>query len=66
MLYLETAAAQIAELVFKKGFVAKWSHALLVPFSGLIMVYIIIAICAFFFPNPAHGSAAGGGAEGGH
>lgn len=31
-----------------------------------IMVYIIIAICAFFFPNPAHGSAAGGGAEGGH
>lgn len=31
-----------------------------------IMVYIIIAICAFFFPNPAHGSAAGGGGEGGH
>lgn len=31
-----------------------------------IMVYIIIAICAFFFPNPAHASAAGGGAEGGH
>ncbi|KZM20600.1 uncharacterized protein EKO05_0010910 [Ascochyta rabiei] len=31
-----------------------------------IMVYIIIAICAFFFPNPMHASAAGGGAEGGH
>jgi Ca2+:H+ antiporter len=30
-----------------------------------VMVYIIIAICAFFFPNPAHGAEAGG-AEGGH
>jgi Ca2+:H+ antiporter len=33
-----------------------------------IMVYIIIAICAFYFPNPAHGATAGGaegGAEGG-
>ncbi|KAJ4313901.1 hypothetical protein N0V94_006712 [Neodidymelliopsis sp. IMI 364377] len=29
-----------------------------------IMVYIIIAICAFFFPNPVHNTAAGG--EGGH
>lgn len=28
-----------------------------------IMVYIIIAICAFFFPNPSHGSTGG---EGGH
>lgn len=26
-----------------------------------IMVYIIIAICAFFFPNPVHSTAAGGG-----
>jgi Ca2+:H+ antiporter len=26
-----------------------------------IMVYIIIAICAFFFPNPIHSTAAGGG-----
>jgi Ca2+:H+ antiporter len=30
-----------------------------------IMVYAIIAICAFYFPNPAHGAAAEGGAEGG-
>ncbi|KAL1605832.1 hypothetical protein SLS59_002951 [Nothophoma quercina] len=28
-----------------------------------IMVYIIIAICAFFFPNPVHSTAAGGGGE---
>lgn len=28
-----------------------------------VMVYIIIAICAFFFPNPNHGTAGG---EGGH
>ena len=33
-----------------------------------VMVYIVIAICAFFFPNPAHGTSAGGGTEsaGGH
>ncbi|KAF3033763.1 hypothetical protein E8E12_004492 [Didymella heteroderae] len=31
-----------------------------------VMVYVVIAICAFFFPNPMHGSAEGGGAEGGH
>lgn len=31
-----------------------------------VMTYIIIAICAFFFPNPAiHGGGAGGGGEGG-
>jgi Ca2+:H+ antiporter len=29
-----------------------------------VMVYIIIAICAFFFPNPMHGTSAGGGTEG--
>lgn len=35
-----------------------------------VMVYIIIAICAFYFPNPAHHGAGGegesAGAEGGH
>ena len=35
-------AAQVAIMVYKKGFVAKWWHALLIPFSGLVMVYIII------------------------
>lgn len=30
-----------------------------------IMVYIIIAICAFFFPNPA-GHGGNGSSEGGH
>ncbi|KAH8643410.1 vacuolar calcium ion transporter /H(+) exchanger [Alternaria alternata] len=31
-----------------------------------VMTYIIIAICAFYFPNPAHhGGAAEGGSEGG-
>jgi Ca2+:H+ antiporter len=29
-----------------------------------VMVYIIIAICAFYFPNPAHGAAEGGGGHG--
>jgi Ca2+:H+ antiporter len=34
-----------------------------------VMTYIIIAICAFFFPNPAThggGAAAGGESSGGH
>lgn len=31
-----------------------------------IMVYIVIAICAFFFPNPVHGGGAEGGGGGGH
>jgi Ca2+:H+ antiporter len=31
-----------------------------------VMTYIIIAICAFYFPNPAHHGDAEGGGEGGH
>lgn len=30
----------------------------------LVMMYTIIAVCAFYFPNPNHGS--GAAAEGGH
>ncbi|KAG9192551.1 hypothetical protein G6011_11285 [Alternaria panax] len=30
-----------------------------------VMTYVIIAICAFYFPNPAHHGASGGSAEGG-
>ncbi len=35
-------AAQVALMLWKKGITAKWWHALLIPFSGLVMVYIII------------------------
>jgi cellulose synthase/poly-beta-1,6-N-acetylglucosamine synthase-like glycosyltransferase len=34
--------AQILIMVLKKGFVAHWWHTLLIPFSGLVMVYIIV------------------------
>lgn len=34
--------AQILVMGKKKGMIAKWWHALLIPFSGLVMVYIII------------------------
>ena len=30
-----------------------------------VMIYMIIAICAFYFPNPLHEGASSGGAEGG-
>lgn len=35
-------AAQLLVMVCKKGLNAKWWHALLVSFAGLVMVYIII------------------------
>lgn len=34
--------SQIAIMVFKKGIKANWWDALLIPFAGLVMVYIII------------------------
>jgi uncharacterized membrane protein len=34
--------AQIAIMVFKKGVIANWWDALVIPFAGLVMVYIII------------------------
>ncbi|WP_066406021.1 glycosyltransferase [Flavisolibacter tropicus] len=34
--------AQVLLMLLKKGIAAKWWHALLIPFSGLVMVYIII------------------------
>jgi cellulose synthase/poly-beta-1,6-N-acetylglucosamine synthase-like glycosyltransferase len=35
-------AAQIVLMRLKRGIIAEWWHALLIPFSGLVMVYIII------------------------
>jgi glycosyltransferase involved in cell wall biosynthesis len=34
--------AQLAVMLFKKGVDARWWHALVIPFAGLVMVYIII------------------------
>jgi hypothetical protein len=34
--------AQVLLMMLKRGIVAKWWHALLIPFSGLVMVYIIV------------------------
>lgn len=34
--------AQILVMMFKKGMNASWWHALLIPFSGMVMVYIVI------------------------
>ncbi|MDB5196630.1 MAG: hypothetical protein JWP88_1001 [Flaviaesturariibacter sp.] len=39
---LTILVAQIAIMAAKKGIKAKWWHALLIPFSGLVMVYIIL------------------------
>lgn len=34
--------AQVSVMVSKKGLTARWWHALVIPFAGLVMVYIII------------------------
>lgn len=34
--------SQVALMVFKKGIHGKWWHALMIPFAGLVMTYIII------------------------
>lgn len=39
---LAIIASQVVLLYGKKGIHAKWWHALMIPFAGLIMVYIII------------------------
>lgn len=39
---LAIVACQLALMLGKKGIQAKWWHALLIPFAGLVMVYIII------------------------
>lgn len=39
---LAIVACQLALMIGKKGIHAKWWHALMIPFAGLVMVYIII------------------------
>jgi hypothetical protein len=34
--------SQIVLMMFKKGIHGKWWHALLIPFAGAVMVYIVI------------------------
>lgn len=41
-LALVIVASQLTLMLGKKGIHAKWWHALMIPFAGLVMVYIII------------------------
>jgi hypothetical protein len=42
LLAIVLLVSQIVLLVFKKGIYGRWWHALLIPFAGCVMVYIIL------------------------